>query len=49
MPAQCPNKLDNLSSCDRRQDVRVPKISTFEQQRFTGDLCKRVGEAIAEI
>jgi hypothetical protein len=27
----------------------VHKISTLKQQRFTGDLCKRIGEAIAKI
>lgn len=36
-------------SLDRRHDVCVPKIRTFEQQRFAADFCKRIGEAIAEI
>jgi hypothetical protein len=36
-------------SGDRWHDVGVPKISTDEQQRFTGGLRQRVGKTIAEI
>ena len=34
---------------DRRSNVGVREIVTFEQQRFTCELCERIGKAIAEI
>jgi hypothetical protein len=33
----------------RRSDVGVHDIVAFEQQRFTCELCERIGKAIAEI
>ena len=34
---------------DRRSDVGVREIVPFKQQRFTCELCERVGKAIAEV
>src|SRR5262245_37386797 len=34
---------------DRRSNVGVREIVTFKQQRFTCELCERIGKAIADI
>jgi len=43
--------VSNLSllAMDSRSDVGVREIVAFEQQRFTCELCKRIGKAMAEV